>query len=94
MYVGEADADFVRSLGRVPGTFDLTNLAPGLICRDYDDAGFQGNYDYYAHAHVYTGGADPLGSRGYASVAKNPSSSKMRPAKRKARGRFCLWGIQ
>ena len=94
MVVGEADADLEKSSGRVAGNFDLTNPAAGLICRGYEDAGFQGNYDYYAHAHVYTGGADPLGSRGYASVAKNPSSSKMRPAKRKARGRFCLWGIQ
>jgi hypothetical protein len=36
--------------------------------RENDDFYSQGNYDYDAHAQVYWGGADPLGSQGYASV--------------------------
>jgi hypothetical protein len=53
----------------------LTNLAGHLSCEGNDDFNFQGNYDYDAHAQVYAGGADPLGSRGYASVVRHPSSS-------------------
>ena len=30
----------------------------------------QGNYDYDAHARLYWGGADPLGSQGYANAVK------------------------
>jgi hypothetical protein len=55
--------------------FVLTNLAAPLSCRGNDDIYFQGNYDYHAHAQVYTGGADPLGSQGYERVVENPSSS-------------------
>ena len=64
---------------RTAGNWVLTNLAASLTyeggSRDNDAINFQGNYDYHAHAQVYTGGADPLGSQGYASVVKNPSSS-------------------
>jgi hypothetical protein len=56
-------------------SFALTISANDLSCRGNDDFDFQGNYDYNAHAQVYVGGADPLGSQGYASVVKNPSSS-------------------
>jgi len=95
MLVDEADAVDGDWIERTRGNWVLTNLVAGLPyechCRDYDAFHFQGNYDYDAHAQVYTGGADPLGSQGYASVIRNPSSSKMRPAMLKARGRFCLW---
>jgi hypothetical protein len=46
-----------------------------LSCNRNDNADSQGNYDYYANAQVYWGGADPLGSQGYASEVKHPSSS-------------------
>ena len=79
MLVGEADAAHGESKQRTAGNWSLTNLAAGLtykgVSRDNDDFHFQGNYDYDAHAQVYEGGADPLGSQGYASVVKNPSSS-------------------
>ena len=58
-----------------PGNFGLTNLAVDLLWNGNDDIDSQGNYDYHAHAQVYWGGADPLGSQGYASVASHPSSS-------------------
>jgi len=79
MLVDEADAGVRKLVRRTTGNWALTNLASGLTYergfRDNDDFHFQGNYDYDAHAQVYTGGADPLGSQGYASVVKNPSSS-------------------
>ena len=79
MFVGEADAASGELARRAAGNWHLTILAAGLTyeggCRGNDDFDFQGNYDYDAHAQVYTGGADPLGSQGYASVVKNPSSS-------------------
>jgi len=75
----EADAPHGELISRAAGNWVLTNLPAGLPyksrCKDYDDFYFQGNYDYDAHAQVYAGGADPLGSQGYASVVKNPSSS-------------------
>jgi hypothetical protein len=58
-----------------PGNFALTISEADLSCRGNDDIHFQGNYDYHAHAQVYTGGADPLGSQGYASAVRHPSSS-------------------
>ena len=79
MLVDEADA--VRGeLSENPiRNFVLTNLAASLTyersSRDNDDFQLQGNYDYDAHAQVYVGGADPLGSQGYASVIRHPSSS-------------------
>ena len=48
----------------------LTNSAADLILSGNDDIDPQGNYDYHAHAQVYLGGADPLGSQGYASAVK------------------------
>src|SRR3979409_2663568 len=75
------------------GTFVLTNPAADLSCRGNDDTYFQGNYDYHAQAQVYTGGADPLGSQGYASVTKNPSSSlDAAPEAKNPRGVFFLGG--
>ena len=74
MLVDEADAGLGELARRAAGIWVLTNLAAGLTyeggCRDNDEFNFQGNYDYDAHAQVYTGGADPLGSQGYASVVK------------------------
>ena len=79
MLVDEADAALGELARRTARIWVLTNLAAGLTyeggCRDNDEFNFQGNYDYDAHAQVYAGGADPLGSQGYASVVKNPSSS-------------------
>ena len=57
------------------GNFGLTILATDLSWSCNDDVHSQGNYDYQAHAHVYEGGADPLGSQGFASVVRRPSSS-------------------
>ena len=57
------------------GNFGLTILAADLSWSGNDDLYSQGNYDYQAHAHVYQGGADPLGSQGFASVARHPLSS-------------------
>jgi hypothetical protein len=59
----------------VCGNFGLTILAADLSWSCNDDVDSQGNYDYQAHAHVYEGGADPLGSQGFASVARDPLSS-------------------
>jgi hypothetical protein len=57
------------------GNFGLTILAADLSWSSNDDLHSQGNYDYHAHAHVFEGGADPLGSQGFASVARHPLSS-------------------
>ena len=75
MLVDEADAPRSMFAGYPAGNFGLTNLAADLSCRGNDELNFQGNYDYDAHAQVYTGGADPLGSQGYASVVRHPLSS-------------------
>ena len=79
MLVCEGDAGPEELVRRAVGNWLLTILATGLtyegVFRDNDDFNLQGNYDYDAHAQVYVGGADPLGSQGYASVVKNPSSS-------------------
>ena len=75
MPVDEADAAAGPQDVNAAGIFVLTNPAAGLTYISHDDNHFQGNYHYQAHAHVYAGGADPLGSQGYASVEKNPSSS-------------------
>jgi hypothetical protein len=71
----EADAPQGEPTGYPAGNFGLTNFAGDLSCKSNDDTDSQGNYDYDAHAQVYLGGADPLGSQGYASVIKHPSSS-------------------
>jgi len=75
MLVDEADAPQAE-LERYPtGKFGLTNSAADLSCKRNDDTDSQGNYDYHAHAQVYLGGADPLGSQGYASAVRHPLSS-------------------
>ena len=79
MLLDEADAAPGALAQCGAGNWDLTISAASLTyqggCRDNDTINFQGNYDYHAHAQVYTGGADPLGSQGYASVVRHPSSS-------------------
>jgi hypothetical protein len=86
MFVDEADAAAGHLGSHRGASFDLTILASDLLYKsrvravlaarlNNDEFYSQGNYDYDAHAHVYRGGADPLGSRGYANAVKNPSSS-------------------
>ena len=75
MLVDEADAPRRELAAHPAGNFGLTNLAAALSCKGNDDTDSQGNYDYHAHAQVYWGGADPLGSQGYASAVSHPSSS-------------------
>jgi len=75
MHVDEGDASRARPDGDVARKFGLTISTVDLSYERNDKRDSQGNYDYDAHAHVYWGGADPLGSQGYASAVKNPSSS-------------------
>jgi len=91
MLVAEANASPSKLAGYAARNFGLTNSASDLSWKGNDDINSQGNYDYDAHAQVYLGGADPLGSQGYASVARHPSSSLDAAREAKARGRFCLW---
>ena len=94
MLVDEADAArgtaCRETCDRPTGSFILTIRQADLSYTSDDDLYFQGYYDYEAHARVYAGGADPLGSQGYARITKNPSSSWTRPAKQNARGHFYL----
>jgi hypothetical protein len=71
MLVDEADAPHCNPAGNATGNFGLTISAADLSCRGNDDIDSQGHYDYHAHTQVYVGGADPLGSQGYASAVKN-----------------------
>ncbi len=75
MLVDEAVAPWRESAGYLNGNFGLTNSVADLSCDGNDDTNSQGNHDYQAHAHVLPGGADPLGSQGYASAVRHPSSS-------------------
>ena len=75
MLVDEADAPQGESPGNPAGNFGLTNSGADLSCKGNEDTDSQGNYDYHAHAQVYQGGADALGSQGYASAVSHPSSS-------------------
>ena len=75
MLVDEADGSRRESLCDAAENFGLTISAADLSWSGNDYINPQGNYDYDAHAQVYTGGADPLGSQGYASVVGHPSSS-------------------
>ena len=75
MPTDEADAARSELTRYSSGKFGLTNLALDLIWNGNDDIDSQGNYDYDAHAQVYSGGADPLGSQGFASEVRNPFSS-------------------
>jgi len=67
MLVVEADALNGEPSSYAAGNFGLTNSATDLIWKCNDHVHSQGYYDYNAHAQVYVGGADPLGSQGYAS---------------------------
>jgi hypothetical protein len=75
MLADEADALRCESAGYPAGNFGLTNFAADLSCNGNDDIHSQGHYDYQAHAQVLPGGADPLGSQGYAIAVRHPSSS-------------------
>jgi hypothetical protein len=86
MFVVEADTDAGPAAPNPAATSGLTILTADLLYKSRvravlaaplknDENHSQGNYDYEAHAHVYRGGADPLGSQGYANAVKNPSSS-------------------
>jgi hypothetical protein len=69
MLADEADALRGQAASRPAGNFGLTNSAADLSYKGNDDTDSQGHYDdYHAHAQVYSGGADPLGSEGYASA--------------------------
>jgi hypothetical protein len=70
MFLDEADIAPGPLAENAGGIFVLTNPAAGLTYTSEYELHFQGNYDYQAHAHVYAGGADPLGSQGYASAVK------------------------
>jgi hypothetical protein len=86
MLVDEADTTAGHPESHRAASFGLTILASDLLYKsrvravlaarlNNDQIYSQGNYDYEAHAHVYRGGADPLGSQGYANAVKNPFSS-------------------
>jgi hypothetical protein len=75
MHADEADAPRTVEKSYAAGNLGLTNLKADLSWNGNDQIDSQGNYDYHAHAQVYEGGADPLGSQGFASEVRNPSSS-------------------
>ena len=92
MRADESDATPGNLSGRPACNLVLTNSAADLSCRGNDDVDFQGNYDYHAHAQVYMGGADPLGSQGYANAVRQ--SFKLLNAAREAKSlrAFLFWG--
>ena len=70
MRVDEVDPPRNEPESCLAGNLGLTISEADLSCRgDYENHS-QGNYDYDAHAQVYAGGADPLGSQGFASAVK------------------------
>jgi hypothetical protein len=75
MHADEADAPRTVEKSDPTGNLGLTNLKADLSWNGNDHIDSQGNYDYHAHAQVYEGGADPLGSQGFAGELRNPSSS-------------------
>jgi hypothetical protein len=75
MFGDEADTLYVPFRSAGCGNFGLTIWAADLSWSGNDYNHSQGNNDYEAHAHVYEGGADPLGSQGFAGIASHPSSS-------------------
>lgn len=75
MLADEADAQHAPLGFPERGNFGLTIRPADLSWSGNDDHDSQGNYDYQAHAHVFEGGADPLGSRGFSGVVRHPSSS-------------------
>jgi hypothetical protein len=92
MLVDEEDAAHAAPTHGTHTNFALTIYAADLSWKGNEDLDSHGNYDYQAHAHVLPGGADPLESRGDANEVSILTSSKKRPAQRKAGGRFYLWG--
>jgi len=92
MLVDEEDPAQAVPCGHAALNFGLTNTATHLIWNGNDALVSHGNYDYQAHAYVYPGGAGPLESQGDAIEVSVLTSSKKRPAQRKAGGRFYLWG--
>ena len=70
MTADEGDTPYAPYGIYVRGNFGLTILAADLSWNGNAHIHSQGNYDYQAHAHVYEGGADPLGSQGFASAVK------------------------
>ena len=92
MLVDEADASLGEPAGYSARNFGLTNSASDLSWKSNDDINSQGNYDYHAHAQVYLGGADPLGSQGYARVARHPSSSSDAAREAKSSRAFLFMG--
>src|SRR5271169_3047821 len=94
MLVDEADAPRRESSGYPDGNFGLTISATDLSCRSNDHTNSQGHYDYHAHAQVYSGGADPLGSQGYASAVENILPALRRgPRSQKLAGVF-VYGLK
>ena len=83
MLADEADTVCSALVRNGVGNFGLTILAADLSWSGNDEFDSQWNYDYQAHAHVYHGGADPLGSQGFASVVK--TSFKLLDAAREAK---------
>jgi len=75
MSVDEADVANRHLNAHAAASFGLTILAADLLYKSTYGNHSQGNYDYDAHAHMYRGGADPLGSQGYANAVRNPFSS-------------------
>jgi hypothetical protein len=72
MSADEVDALQGERLCEPARNFGLTISPTALLWKSNEYLDFQGHYDYQAHAHVLPGGADPLESRGYASVASSP----------------------
>jgi hypothetical protein len=68
MRVDETDARREGPRGRGQHNFALTNLATPLPWKGNANRNSQAGNHYHAHAHAL-GGADPLESRGIASVA-------------------------
>jgi len=93
MLAAEEDpAQAVRG-GHAAWNFGLTISATHLIWNGNDDLDSHGNYDdYQAHAYVSPGGAGRLESRGNADQVSVLTSSKKRPAQRKAGGHFHFMG--
>jgi hypothetical protein len=92
MLVDESDGRQSEPAGYAARNFGLTNSASDLSWKSNDDIHSQGNYDYDAHAQVYLGGADPLGSQGYARVARHPSSSSDAAREAKSSRAFLFMG--
>lgn len=91
MLAAESEPAQAKPGGHGARNFALTILATQLLWDGNESLDSHGSYDYQAHVHVSVDGADPLESR-EASEVNALTSSKKRPAQRRAGGRFCLWG--